>query len=226
LRIFDLDLGDMRRLSVLKIPVQLERVSKMVERGKRNRSEFSGPKGHGESESAIFAGSKEPAPPTEVGGFHPFVLSSLFVKHALILFTATFLAFSTAPGNFAAAQSDQPADSFSELAASKLLSQVAEGMQGHLSRKMLDTFDLPRMTRGAIFKEQVTAFFNQYDSIRVHFKLVEVKDNTVTVDAQMEESTSGDVTPPQHKTAQLRFTAEKTAAGWKFVDVQPRAFFS
>lgn len=126
----------------------------------------------------------------------------------------------------AIAQSDQADDSFNDLAASKLLGQVAEGLQGHLSRKMLDAFDLARMARGATFKEQVTAFFNQYDSIRVHFKLVEVKENTVIVNAQMEESTSGEFITPQRKSAQLRFTAEKTPAGWKFVDVQPRSFFS
>lgn len=126
----------------------------------------------------------------------------------------------------AIAQSDQADDSFNDLAASKLLGQLTEGLQGHLSRKMLDAFDLARMTRGATFKQQVTAFFNQYDSIRVHFKLVEVKDNSVIVNAQMDESTSGGFTTPQRKSAQLRFTAEKTPAGWKFVDVQPRSFFS
>lgn len=152
-------------------------------------------------------------------------LPAFKIRFQLVLFTAMLLALSTAPHDLAA-QSDPPADSFSELAASKLLSQVAEGLQGHLSRKMLDAFDLARMAHGAIFKEQVTAFFNQYDFIRVHFKLVEVKDNTVIVDAQMEASTSGDATPPQRKSIQLRFTAEKTTVGWKFVDVQPRAFFS
>lgn len=139
---------------------------------------------------------------------------------------AAVLVFSVVWRGSAIAQTVQADDSFSDLAASKLLSQVAEGVQGHLSRRMLDAFDLGRMTGGATFKQQVTAFFNQYDSIRVHFKLVEVKDNTVIVNAQMEESTSGSFPAPQRKTAQLRFTAEKTAAGWKFVDIQPRAFFS
>lgn len=153
-------------------------------------------------------------------------LSDFKVRLRTVLFIAMLLVSPTATRNFAMAQSDQPADSFSVLEASDLLSQVAEGLQGHLFRRMLDAFDLGRMTRGAFFKQQVTAFFNQYDSIRVHFRLMEVKDNIVIVNAQMEASTSGDVTPPQRKTAQLRFTAEKTPAGWKFVDVQPRAFFS
>ena len=144
----------------------------------------------------------------------------------IVVLTLALFALSADRHEYSIAQSDPPADTFSESIASKLLSEVTEGLQAHLPRKMLGVFDLNRMNRGAIFKEQVTAFFNQYDSIRVHFKLVEVKDNTVTVNAEMEESAPNAITPPQHKSAQLRFTAEKTPSGWKFVDVQPRSFFS
>lgn len=151
-------------------------------------------------------------------------LPKLKIAFTLALSLVVFLAVpSQSP---AVAQSDPPADAFSESIASKLLSEVTEGLQAHLPRKMLGVFDLNRMNRGAIFKEQITAFFNQYDSIRVHFKLVDVKDNTVTVNAEMEESAPNAITPPQHKSIQLRFNAEKTPSGWKFVDVQPRSFFS
>jgi hypothetical protein len=143
-----------------------------------------------------------------------------------VVLTSVLFALSTGRHESAIAQSDPPADTFSESIASKLLSEVTEGLQAHLPRRMLGVFDLNRMNRGAIFKEQVTAFFNQYDSIRVHFKLVEVKDNTVTVNAQMEASAPNAITPPQHKSTQLRFTIQKTSSGWKFVDVQPRSFFS
>ena len=151
-------------------------------------------------------------------------LPKLKTAFALLLSLVFFLAIqSQSP---ATAQSDGNSDTFSESIASKLLSEVTEGLQAHLPRRMLGVFDLNRMNRGAIFKEQVTAFFNQYDSIRVHFKLVEVKDNTVTVNAEMEESAPNVITPPQHKSAQLRFTVEKASSGWKFVDVQPRLFFT
>ena len=118
-----------------------------------------------------------------------------------------------------------PESTFTESAASKLLNQVAEGLQGHSSRKMLGAFDLSRMNGGAVFREQITAFFNQYDTIRVHFKLVEVKDNTATVDAEMDQTPRSAIAPPQHKSMELRFTAEKDGSGWKFVDVRPRGFF-
>lgn len=129
--------------------------------------------------------------------------------------------------HFSFAQTEQPAANvFTEGAASKLLNQVAEGLRGHSSRKMLGAFDLGRMNGGPVFKEQITAFFNQYDTIRVHFKLLDVTDNVVAVDAEMEETPRSAITPPQHKSLELRFTAEKEANGWKFVDVQPRGFFN
>ena len=123
------------------------------------------------------------------------------------------------------AQSQDLADVFTESAASKLLNQVAEGLHGHSSRKMLGAFDLSRMNGGAVFKEQITAFFNQYESIRVHFKLVEVNDNIAIINAEMDQTPRSAITPPQHKSMELQFTAEKEANGWKFVDVRPRGFF-
>lgn len=115
---------------------------------------------------------------------------------------------------------------FTEQAASKLLNQVVEGLNGRTTRKMLSAFDLNRMNGGAVFKGQISAFFNQTDSIRVHFNLREVTDNVVVVDAEMDVTSRGDLTPPQHKSMQLRFTGEKGRNGWKFIDVQPRSFFS
>lgn len=119
-----------------------------------------------------------------------------------------------------------PENVLTESAASKLLNQVAEGLHGHSPRKMLGAFDLSRMNGGPVFKEQITAFFNQYESIRVHFKLVEVNDNTATVNAEMDQTPRSAITPPQHKSMELQFTAEKEADGWKFVDVRPRGFFN
>src|SRR5215471_10825905 len=129
--------------------------------------------------------------------------------------------------HFSSAQTEQPAaDVLTDAAASKLLNQVAEGLQGHSSRKMLAAFDLSRMNGGAIFREQITAFFNQHETIRVHFKLVNVTENVAVVDAEMEETPRNAITPPQHKSTELRFTAAREGSGWKFVDVQPRGFFN
>ncbi|PYP88932.1 MAG: hypothetical protein DMG65_14490 [Candidatus Angelobacter sp. Gp1-AA117] len=124
-------------------------------------------------------------------------------------------------------QNSQAKDnSFTEQTASKLLNQVAEGLNGRTVKKMLSAFDLTRMNGGVAFKDQISAFFNQTDSIRVHFKLLEVTDNVTVVDAEMDITPHSDLAPPQHKYVQLRFIAENGPHGWKFTDVQPRNFFS
>ena len=126
----------------------------------------------------------------------------------------------------AKAQDQEPANGFTEGAAAKLLGQIAEGLQGHSSKKMLNAFDFARMDDAASFKEQITAFFNQYETFRVHFKLVEVKDGTAVVDAELDATPRDAIAPPVHKRLQLTFSAANGAVGWKFVDVQPRTFFS
>lgn len=123
-------------------------------------------------------------------------------------------------------QDQEPANGFTEGAAAKLLGQIAEGLQGHSSKKMLNAFDFARMDDAASFKEQITAFFNQYETFRVHFKLVEVKDGTAVVDAELDATPRDAIAAPVHKRLQLTFTAANGAGGWKFVDVQPRTFFS
>lgn len=123
-------------------------------------------------------------------------------------------------------QDQKASDTFTEDAAAKLLGQLAEGLQGHSSNKMLGAFDLSRMDGGATFKAQITAFLNQYETIRVHFKLVEVKDGTVTVNAELDATPRDSLTPPEHKRLQLTFSADNGSGSWKFVDVQPRGFFS
>lgn len=142
---------------------------------------------------------------------------------AVLFWSALFIPASAQSTN---PQNQEPSSSFTESAAAKLLSQLAEGLQGHSSKKMLDAFDLTRMDGGPAFKEQITAFFNQYETIRVHFKLVDVKDGMAVVNAELDGTPRDAITPPEHKRIQLTFTAGNGSGAWKFIDVQPRTFFT
>ena len=148
-----------------------------------------------------------------------------FTRLVAALICAHFLILSFAQES-AKSQDQEPANTFTEAAAAKLLGQMAEGLQGHSLKKTLSAFDLVHMDGGATFKEQITAFFNQYETIRVHFKLVEVKDGTAVVSAELDETPREAITPPEHKRVRLTFTAGNGPDGWKFIDVQPRAFFN
>jgi hypothetical protein len=119
---------------------------------------------------------------------------------------------------------------FHERAATQLLNQIAEALVSHNQKKMLEVFDLAKMTDGPLFRQQVTAFFGQTGVIRVHFNLAQAAmedgKGVATVDMEMEADLRDDGRPPVRKQAHLRFVAEKSSDGWKFTDVQPRTFFS
>jgi hypothetical protein len=117
---------------------------------------------------------------------------------------------------------------FDEKAASQMLLQLSEALQGHSQKQFLTLFDLERMKDGALFKQQISSFYLQTESIRVHMNLgeitVEGENVTVSVDAEMEaEPRNGGPIARQNEI--ITFTVAN-AGGWKFIDVQPRSFFS
>lgn len=111
-----------------------------------------------------------------------------------------------------------------------MLSQIADALGSHNSKKMLAVFDTSKMSGGPAFRQQINSFFAQTTMIRVHFNLVQAGTeegrNFATVDAEMEVDPVDDRLPPVHKQAQLRFQVESSGSAWKFTDVQPRTFFS
>jgi hypothetical protein len=156
-----------------------------------------------------------------------FVIAMLF--STLFLLTSSpecAIAQLSSVGNQAGQQSKSEEPAFTDTDAAPLLDQLAEGLQSRIANKVLSVFDLSRMNDGEIFREQITAFFRQYDSIRVHFKLLEVNGKGLLVDAELDATPNGEFQPPEHKRMELRFTAAKSEGGWKFIDVQPRSFFS
>jgi len=130
---------------------------------------------------------------------------------------------------YAFQQQDAPG-AFTDQIATRLLDQIKEGLEGHMAKKTLGSFDLSRMTAGPAFRNQITAFMNQYETVRIHFNLLETSttgaEATALVDMEMEQNLSGDVSAPVRKHAQIRFTAQSGTKGWRFTDVQPRSFFS
>ena len=118
---------------------------------------------------------------------------------------------------------------FDETAASRMLQQLSEALQGHSQNQFLSLFDLDKMKNGPIFKQQVAVFFSQTESIRVHLNLVEVAVDgdkaTAAVDAEMDlEPRYGG--PAARRNERLNFVAVSAGGNWKFVDLQPRGFFS
>jgi hypothetical protein len=127
------------------------------------------------------------------------------------------------------AQSSTPlADpAFTDRTASTLLRQLSESLQGHSQKKFLALFDLENMKSGPLFKQQIASFFSQTESIAIHLNLAETNpgNTTMVVDAEMEVQprVGGQAS---RRNERLTFTIARSGKDWKFVDLQPRSFFS
>ena len=120
--------------------------------------------------------------------------------------------------------------SFSDAVAHDVLQQLADGLEGHSERLMLSAFDDNKMDGYLNFEDQILAFFQRYDSFRVHFRIsqatTEGDKGVVLVDIEMEEIPRTGNAQPVRKRDQMRFEMERGKKGWKIVDLRPRNFFS
>ena len=118
---------------------------------------------------------------------------------------------------------------FDAQTASRMLLQLSEALQGHSQKQFLALFDLGRMKDGPLFQQQINSFFGQTDSIRVHLNLVDTSLDgdkaNLAVDAQMEVAPSNGGAA-ERRNDRLTFAVVRVGDKWKFVDVQPRSFFS
>lgn len=128
-----------------------------------------------------------------------------------------------------APQQQPPPATFDAQTASRMLLQLSEALQGHSQKQFLALFDLDRMKEGALFKQQINSFFSQTDSIRVHLNLVETSIDgdkaNLAVDAEMEAEPRNAGAVSRRK-ERLNFLVTNAVNSWKFVDLQPRSFFS
>jgi hypothetical protein len=126
-------------------------------------------------------------------------------------------------------QSQPSRAAFDAQAASRMLLQLSESLQGQSQKHFLELFDLSRMKDGALFRQQVSSFFSKTISIRVHMNLADTSVDgdkaTLAVDAQMEaEPAAGGAFTRRNE--RLSFAVAQVGDKWKFVEVHPRSFFS
>ncbi|HLZ00124.1 MAG TPA: hypothetical protein VKT33_13775 [Candidatus Angelobacter sp.] len=135
----------------------------------------------------------------------------------------------TAPAGSQTTSQEAPA-TFNPGIASRLLTQITDGLEGHLQKQVLDAFDLPQMKDGQAFRNQMASFFDSYASVRIHFHLNDVSmegdKGVATADVEMELEQRDSALPPLRKKTQLRLIVKNGLRGWKIIDIQPRAFFS
>ena len=117
---------------------------------------------------------------------------------------------------------------FSDDVATQVLGLVRDGLQSHSSARFLAAFDREGLPDYLAFEDQVHSFFNQYDSFRAYFRLLQIsKDDSrglVLAEWQI-ESTRDSSGPPQRRQSQVRFELAPGKSGWQIVALSPRNFF-
>ena len=155
--------------------------------------------------------------------------ASVGARLRLVLVVALAMVSQAGVGQAAPQQPATAANDSSDQIASRVLQQLGEALRWHTQKKVSAVIDFPQMKGGMIFKEQVNNFLIQTESIRFYAKLVESAAEgdrvTMAVDAEM-EGQPRNIGPPFRRSERVTFVAARNGGEWKFVDVQPRSFFS
>ena len=120
-------------------------------------------------------------------------------------------------------------EQFSEVVMESVLRQMRNGLEGRSARRFLSVFDSGQMTGYLTFADQIRQFFDAYDGLRIHYRVIQAsaegEKGIALVEMQMEATPqSGNGAPLRHD-QQLRFELARGKNGWKIVDFRPRDFF-
>ena len=145
----------------------------------------------------------------------------------LVLLTALPLsAQSGAPPQKSAKPDLLMSEQYSDAVADVLLSRLAQGFVRRNPKLLLSAFDPKNFTGYSQFADRMRARLGQQDAFRAYFRILDraPQDSraTVEVELQIEQDYTDSARPSSRSAGQARFTLERTAAGWRIVDVKPR----
>ncbi len=158
------------------------------------------------------------------------------MRKSFLLFT--ILAVATA-GLAQAPAPDQPSpqkpaasdsgSGFSEEIVNRLLGQLKKGFEGRNEHRVLAAFDAERMDGYLEFQDQVGAFLQRYDPIRIYYRVAQTSTESgqgiALVEMQMEADPADGNGPPVRRDRQVRFEFVR-GKEWKIVAIEPREFFA
>jgi hypothetical protein len=112
--------------------------------------------------------------------------------------------------------------------ANVILSQFREALAAHSQRNLFALFDADRMLGFQSFQDQMKSYFSRNETIRVNVHSIQTsgEDDKGVITATFEVEVTPRYASAIRKQAQLRFQLERSAKGWRIVDINPRGFFS
>lgn len=112
--------------------------------------------------------------------------------------------------------------------ANAVLAEFRSALEAHSERRLFALFDGDKMTAYVSFQDQMRGFLSRNESIRVNIRSIqasgEVEKGAITATFEIETTSRSGIA--QRRSQQLRFELERTAQGWRIVEMNPRSFFS
>jgi hypothetical protein len=150
-----------------------------------------------------------------------------------LLAAALFLGSSFAQNAPPAATSSQqgaPSEGFSDRTLNNVLNEIKKGMEAHDAQAVLSSFDSGKMEGYLDFASQFELFLSEYDSFRLHYRIVQTdvegQKGIALVEMQMQADPHDPGAIPLRRDRQVRFELEPSKKDWKVVGINPRAFFA
>jgi len=107
---------------------------------------------------------------------------------------------------------------------------LQRGMEGHNPYQVLALFDPEQMPDYAQFRDQLRAFFAQYDAIRFRYQLLQVTSDkngsSAVAEIEMEATPADPSQGTLRRDTQMRFRLTLGRKGWRLVGFAPADFFA
>ena len=111
-----------------------------------------------------------------------------------------------------------------------VLQPLQRGIEEHNLTQVLGVFDPQETPDYASLRDQLRAFFTQYDPVRFRYKLLQVtseKDHAIAIaEIDMTPTPLDQTQLPVQRTTQMRFQMKLGTKGWKLVAFKPSDFFA
>jgi hypothetical protein len=118
---------------------------------------------------------------------------------------------------------------FSEADAARVLAELQQALEANDQRAFLKLFDGSKMPNYPAFKDQVTEFFEKYESFRLRYHITQTSAEgglgIVLADLELEATPAGAPVPVRRST-QLRLVTAWDGKQWKIVDWAPRSILN
>jgi hypothetical protein len=158
----------------------------------------------------------------------------MHIRYARFAAFVLFIAFTlTTITSAAKQQSSDKAEPFSGAVAEQLMRQVRDGLVASNPDKILGAFDPDNTPSYSDFADQLRAFFDKWENIRVHYQILQTGETKCataecgesTAQFEMEAEDVQSQLPAMRRGAQLQLTFQRGDKGWKIVNLTPRDLF-